>query len=137
MFLYVTVGTRDLARSVAFYDALFGVLGEPRLPDWTPGWAGWGKDYDEGTGFWLCPPFDGAPASAGNGTMFAFPCPDAATVRAAHAAALAAGGTDEGAPGLRPHYGERFYAAYLRDPAGNKLALVHHRFDPAAESATY
>jgi catechol 2,3-dioxygenase-like lactoylglutathione lyase family enzyme len=131
MFLYVTVGTNDLARSVAFYDALFAALGEPRLPDWTEGWAGWGKEYDEGIGFWLCPPFDGAPATPGNGTMFAFPCPDALTVRSAWNAAMAAGGMDEGGPGLRPQYGARFYAAYLRDPEGNKIALVHHRYDAA------
>ncbi|TNF60431.1 MAG: VOC family protein [Rhodobacteraceae bacterium] len=133
MLLYVTVGTDDLPRAVAFYDAVFAALGHPRLPEWTPGWAGWGKDYDAGIGFWLCPPFDGRPASGGNGTMFSFRAESAAQVRAFHAAGLANGGTDDGPPGLRPHYDPAFYAAYLRDPTGNKICAVWHRYNPAEE----
>ena len=69
------------------------------------------------------PPFDGRPATAGNGSMVAFEASNQAQVRALHAAALAAGGTDEGAPGFRAAYGPRFYVGYLRDPQGNKIAL--------------
>lgn len=73
--------------------------------------------------FYVKPPFDGRPASAGNGSMVAFEASNQAQVRALHAAALAAGGTDEGAPGFRAAYGPRFYVGYLRDPQGNKIAL--------------
>lgn len=128
MLLYATLGTADLPRAVAFYDAVMTVLGQPRLPGWADGWAGWGQDYDEGFGLWLCPPFDGAPPSAGNGSMLAFRAADAAQVRAFHAAGLAHGGRDEGAPGTRPAYGPGFYAAYLRDPDRHKLACVFHRY---------
>nr|WP_238941436.1 VOC family protein [Jannaschia sp. Os4] len=78
---------------------------------------------DRGTEFYVKRPFDGAPATAGNGVMVAFEARGQAEVRALHAAALAAGGTDEGAPGFRDAYGPSFYVGYLRDPQGNKLAL--------------
>ncbi|MHB1692088.1 MAG: VOC family protein, partial [Thiomonas sp.] len=89
--------------------------------------AGWGTYLDDGRqelALWLCQPFNGQPASAGNGTMVALAARTRAQVDAFHAAALAQGGTNEGAPGLRPHYGPDFYAAYVRDPDGNKLAAV-------------
>ncbi|MGB4826603.1 MAG: VOC family protein [Paracoccaceae bacterium] len=86
--------------------------------------AGYGLPGDGRCRFWITRPFDGKPASVGNGSMPAFVAPDQAAVRAFHAAGLAAGGKDEGAPGLRP-YGPAFYAAYLRDPDGNKLSAVH------------
>lgn len=131
MLLYTTVGTNDLPRAVRFYDAIMAVLGQPRLALDIDGWAAWGQDYDGGFGFWLCPPFDGQPATAGNGTMFAFKAESAAQVRDWHAVGLARGGRDEGAPGTRAAYGPAFYVAYLRDPDGNKLACVFHRYDPA------
>ena len=126
MLLYATLGTADLDRALAFYGPVMAALGIARLPDWDAGWAGFGKDYDSGFSLCLCPPFDGRPASAGNGTMLAFRCADAGVVRAAHAAGIAHGGQDEGAPGFRPHYGAGFYAAYIRDPDANKLAFVCH-----------
>jgi len=126
MLLYATLGTNDLDRAVAFYDALLGALGHARLPDGPEGWAGWGQDYDQGFGLWLCAPFDGAPARAGNGGMLALRVARADLVDRAYAAGMAAGGTDEGGPGLRPHYSPTFYVAYLRDPDGNKLSLVCH-----------
>ena len=70
-------------------------------------------------------PFDQQPATAGNGSMVAVAAPSRRGVDEFHAAALAAGGSSEGAPGLRPHYGPNFYVAYVRDPDGNKLAAVH------------
>lgn len=126
MLLYATLGTNDLDRAVRFYTALCGALDIPRLPDWDEGWAGWGQEYADGFSLCLCAPFDGRPATAGNGQMLAFRVASAERVAAAHAAGLGAGGTDDGGPGLRPHYGPTFYAAYLRDPDGNKLALVCH-----------
>lgn len=126
MLLYATLGTADLPRATRFYDAVMAVLDQPRFPEATEGWAGWGNNYDQGFSLWLCPPFDGAAVSAGNGTMLAFRARDAAQVRDFHAAGMAHGGQDEGAPGLRPQYGPGFYAAYLRDPDGHKLACVFH-----------
>ena len=133
MLLYATLGTDDLPRAVRFYDAVMAVMGQPRLPDWAPGWAGWGEDYDHGFGLWLCSPFDQRATTSGNGTMLAFRADSAAQVRAFHAAGLAHGGRDEGPPGVRPQYEPGFYAAYLRDPDGNKLACVHHRYSPGEE----
>ena len=130
MLLDVTFGTNDLLRAIRFYDAIFTVLDQPRLPDWPDGWAGWGQDYDNGVGLWLCPTFDGKPATAGNGTMLTLKAASAAQVRAFHQAGLAHGGQDEGPPGTREIYDPDFYVAYLRDPDGNKLACVFPRYDP-------
>ena len=128
MFLYATLGTSDLARSIRFYDAVMATLGAGRAPDWTHGWAGWGEAYDKGFGLWVCSPFDGKAPHPGNGPMLAFKAKDDAMVRAFHAAALAHGGTDDGAPGIRSYYEPTFYVAYVRDPDGNKLACVFHRY---------
>lgn len=73
--------------------------------------------------FYVKPTFNGRPATAGNGTMVAFEARNQAQVRDLHAAALLAGGTDEGPPGFRAAYGPHFYVGYLRDPQGNKIAL--------------
>jgi catechol 2,3-dioxygenase-like lactoylglutathione lyase family enzyme len=128
MLLYTTIGTNDIARATAFWDPVMESLGQARLQGIDQGWAGWGQDYDGGFGFYLCPPYDGEPARAGNGLMLAFPARDAAHVRALHALALAHGGTDEGAPGTRPYYEPGFYVAYVRDPDGHKVAFVFHRY---------
>jgi catechol 2,3-dioxygenase-like lactoylglutathione lyase family enzyme len=125
MFSYVSLGTRDLARAMPFYDAVLGPLGHVRVEDYDPEdrSAAWGLD-DPGPHLWVTQPFDGQLASVGNGTMVSFLADSRAAVDAFHAAALAHGGTDEGAPGLRPQYGPHFYAAYVRDPDGNKLNAV-------------
>ena len=123
MILYLTLGTNDPARAIRFYDAALAPLGIGRRVT-EDDEAGYGLPGDGRCRFWITRPFDGKPASVGNGSMPAFVAPDQAAVRAFHAAGLAAGGKDEGAPGLRP-YGPAFYAAYLRDPDGNKLSAVH------------
>jgi catechol 2,3-dioxygenase-like lactoylglutathione lyase family enzyme len=132
MFSYVSLGSRDLARAMRFYDAVLAPLGHARIEDHDPEdrSAAWGAD-DPGPHLWVTQPFDGNPASVGNGTMVSFLAGTRAAVDAFHAAALAHGGTDEGAPGLRPHYGPNFYAAYVRDPDGNKLNAVCYRADTA------
>jgi len=123
MFSHVTLGTGDYAASVRFYRALLAPLGLECFEDDTAsGWAGW-KRPGQAAEFYICPPFDGAPATAGNGTMVAFLAPDPDTVDAAYAAGIAAGGTDDGPPGPRPIYNDAYYGAYLRDPDGNKVAL--------------
>lgn len=113
---YITLGTRDLPRAAAFYDALFETLGIKRTMDFERGIA-WGRDMNS-PGFAVMLPFDGRPATVGNGVMIALAADSPATVQALHAKALALGGTDEGAPGPR---GGGFYAAYFRDLDGNKL----------------
>ena len=126
MIAYVTVGADDIARAKRFFTAILPPLGytlkegseglsyalpvapgqSPVLPD-----------------FYVKPTFDGRPASAGNGAMVAFEARNQQQVRDLHAAALAAGGTDEGQPGFRLSYGPHFFVGYLRDPQGNKYAL--------------
>ena len=103
MFSYVSLGTRDLARAIAFYDAALGPLGHRRIEGYDPDAtsAAWGLD-DPGPHLWVTLPFDGKPASTGNGTMVSLLAATRAAVDAFHAAALAHGGSDEGAPGLRP-----------------------------------
>ena len=128
MFSYVSLGTRDLSRALRFYDAALAPLGHRRVEDFDPEdrSAAWGLD-DPGPHLWVTQPFDGGPATVGNGVMVSFLAESRAAVDAFHAAALAHGGTDEGAPGLRPQYGPQFYAAYVRDPDGNKLNAVCYR----------
>lgn len=131
MFTYVCLGTNNLVRAATFYDAVLGALGLSRCDttgegDWD-GWLGWGTYLEHGAtevALWVCTPFNGRPATAGNGAMVALGASSWAQVNAFHAAALACGGTCEGGPGLRLHYGPDFYAAYVRDPDGNKLAAV-------------
>jgi catechol 2,3-dioxygenase-like lactoylglutathione lyase family enzyme len=124
MFSHVTVGTNDLKRSERFYDAIMGVLGHPVMFKVDQALC-----YGEPTGakLFVLQPFDGNEARSGNGTQASFKAASRADVDAFHQAALANGGTDEGAPGLRPHYHPNYYGAYVRDPDGNKLHAVCHR----------
>lgn len=128
MFSHVTVGTNDIGRAIAFYDRVLAPLGIRRLEtDETQGLAGYFTAPDTTPNFWLLRPIDGRPATVGNGITVAFEAADRATVDLVHAAMLAAGGSDEGAPGLRPHYHADYYGAYARDPDGNKICCVCHR----------
>jgi catechol 2,3-dioxygenase-like lactoylglutathione lyase family enzyme len=113
---YVTLGTNDLARAAPFYDALAAELGTKRMME-SPQFIAWGEP-DGAAGIGLTMPFDGQPATVGNGVMVALAAKDAAQVDRLYRIALDHGGTDEGAPGPR---GSSFYAAYFRDPDGNKL----------------
>jgi catechol 2,3-dioxygenase-like lactoylglutathione lyase family enzyme len=136
MFTYVTLGADDFERALHFYDAVLAPLGWSRChTDAERGWAGWGVYEDQGRrelALWICKPFDGRPASAGNGTMVALAAATRGQVDAFHRCAVGCGGLSEGAPGLRPHYGPDFYAAYVRDPEGNKLAAVCRAPEPAS-----
>ncbi|HEV7318496.1 MAG TPA: VOC family protein [Ensifer sp.] len=124
MLLYVTVGTNDLNRAGAFYDAVMPALGYRRQrEDETE--IGYGSDGDR-IRFWVVTPFNREPATFGNGVSVALDAETRAAVDAFHAAALLAGGTDEGAPGLRPFHAN-FYGAWVRDLDGNKLAAVCER----------
>ena len=125
MILYTTVGTGDLTRSLRFYDPLFSEMGLERcfLDDMS---ASWGRKDDVSVSrFSIGYPFQGQ-ATAGNGTMTAFRVDTPANVDRLHATALAKGGSDDGAPGYRARYGGGPYAAYVRDPDGNKLAFISY-----------
>jgi catechol 2,3-dioxygenase-like lactoylglutathione lyase family enzyme len=121
MYLYITIGTNDLGRARAFYDAVMPTIGVAfRAANDSE--IGYGLTEDSRIRFWVTQPFDGKKATIGNGSMPAFDAPNRAAVDAFHAAALGNGGTDEGAPGLR--YKPDFYSCYVRDPDGNKLSAV-------------
>jgi len=113
---YVTVGTNDLARGAKFYDAIAKELGVGRMME-TERFIAWGNPGG-GAGIGLALPFDGKPATVGNGAMVALEAKDKAQVDRIHRLPLSLGGKDEGAPGQRS---EGFYAAYFRDLDGNKL----------------
>lgn len=121
MIYYLTLGTNDLPRATAFYDPVMATLGLSRILT-ADNDIGYGQTGDESPSFYVLTPFDGAPAGHGNGTMVALTAPTRAAVAAFHQAALAHGGSDEGAPGLR--YAPDFFSCYVRDPDGNKLSAV-------------
>jgi catechol 2,3-dioxygenase-like lactoylglutathione lyase family enzyme len=125
MFSHVTIGTNDVARAKAFYDSLLAPLGLVRRAD-HPESAGYGKPGSRPQ-VWIVRPLDKQAASPGNGITIALEAADRASVDAAYGAGMAAGGTDEGGPGLRPHYHAQYYATYLRDPDGNKICVVCHK----------
>jgi catechol 2,3-dioxygenase-like lactoylglutathione lyase family enzyme len=135
MLSYVYFGTNNLDKAIAFYSAALAPLGMRRCITGDPAWdrisAGWGIYEDDGArelAFWIGKPFNERIASAGNGSMVAFSAPSWEAVDDFHAAALAHGGTCEGAPGLRLQYSPDFYASYVRDPDGNKVAAVCRGF---------
>jgi catechol 2,3-dioxygenase-like lactoylglutathione lyase family enzyme len=126
MIAYVTVGADDIALAKRFYGAFLPALGYG-LEEGPEGLS-YALPVKPGQSvilpdFYVKPTFNGQPASAGNGAMVAFEADSQSQVRALHAAALAAGGVDEGQPGFRATYGPHFYVGYLRDPQGNKIAL--------------
>ena len=114
---YVTIGSNNFEKAKTFYDAVLAELGAKR---------GFANDhmqgYSSGRGpsLMVCTPYDKKNASAGNGTMVALLAPSREAVDKTHARALASGGRDEGAPGLR---GSNFYGAYFRDLDGNKICV--------------
>jgi lactoylglutathione lyase len=127
MFSHVFIGVADFERALVFYGPLMATLGlEARFCDRTRPWAGWQAPGEARPLLLIGAPYDGQPHAPGNGQMTALLAPSRTAVDAAYATALAHGGRDEGAPGLRPHYHAHYYGAYLRDPDGNKLCVVCH-----------
>ncbi|MEA2156750.1 MAG: hypothetical protein QOE11_2890 [Solirubrobacteraceae bacterium] len=116
---HIKLHVADATRSRAFYEQALEPLGFRILMEPAPGVLGMGSRFPE---FWL--------AESGTPTVahVALRAPDRDTVDAFHAAALAAGGTDHGAPGLRPQYHAGYYGAFVLDPDGNNLEAVHHTF---------
>jgi catechol 2,3-dioxygenase-like lactoylglutathione lyase family enzyme len=117
---HVSIGVRDLDRATRFYEAVLGAIGYTKL-EARPATVGFGKTYPE---FWIN--LRPAMVSVANdcGSHVGLRVRTAELVDAFHAAALAAGGTCDGAPGLRPQHGEGYYAAFIRDPDGNRLEAV-------------
>lgn len=115
---YVTLGTTDLARSARFYDAIAKEMGVGRMME-GDAFIAWGQPGG-GAGIGVLKPFDGKPMSVGNGVMVALEAKTKEQVARLHEIALAHGGSCEGKPGPRGE-GGGFYAAYFRDPDGNKL----------------
>ena len=123
MFSHVTLGTNDWDKARPFWIAVMETLGHPVFFE-RPGGISFGLPVGPKT--FVGPAFDQQPARLGNGVHVAYLVDDRAAVDTFHAAALANGGSDEGAPGLRPQYHPNYYGAYVRDPDGNKLQAVCH-----------
>jgi catechol 2,3-dioxygenase-like lactoylglutathione lyase family enzyme len=117
---HVSIAARDLERASRFYEAVLATLGYARL-EIRPATIAFGKTYSE---FWINIRPDLQPQPDGGGAHVALRASSRAMVDAFHAAALAHGGTSNGAPSLRPQHGEGYYAAYIRDPDGNRIEAV-------------
>jgi len=118
---HVSVAVRDLRAAEVFYSAALGALGLTKLREWPDAAIGFGKKYPE---FWINRRTEMDRVADDSGVHICLRAPDTAAVDAFHAAALKAGGTSDGAPGLRPHYYSGYYAAFIRDPDGNRIEAV-------------
>jgi catechol 2,3-dioxygenase-like lactoylglutathione lyase family enzyme len=117
---HVSVAVRDLEQAARFYDAVLGAIGYERL-EVRPHTVGFGKKYPE---FWINLRAAMTPVAPESGAHVGLRVRSTELVDAFHAAAVAAGGTSDGAPGLRPQHGEGYYAAFIRDPDGNRIEAV-------------
>ncbi len=127
MLSHVHIGIDDFARTSPFYVTLMAELGlVMKFHEAENNWAGWMEEGKPRPLFLIGKPFDRKPMHPGNGPMTAFMTKSRAAVDRCYAVALAAGGTCEGKPGLRPQYHPNYYGAYFRDPEGNKFGVVCH-----------
>ncbi len=117
---HVSVAVRDLGVSARFYQTVLGALGFTQL-ETRPATVGFGKQYAE---FWINLRRDARTVAPESGAHVCFRARTPEMVDAFHAAALAAGGASDGAPGLRPQHGEGYYAAFIRDLDGNRIEAV-------------
>jgi catechol 2,3-dioxygenase-like lactoylglutathione lyase family enzyme len=118
---HISVAVRDLVKGEQFYTAVLAALGLAKLREWPNAAIGFGKKYPE---FWINRRAVMDRVADDNGVHICLRAPDTASVDAFHAAALKAGGTSDGEPGLRPHYYAGYYAAFVRDPDGNRIEAV-------------
>jgi catechol 2,3-dioxygenase-like lactoylglutathione lyase family enzyme len=126
---YITLGSNDLEKANRFYAELLATIGGKELMKWGDSFTLYGMDMGQ-PGIAITKPYNGEAATPGNGNMAALVMQERAQVDALHAKALALGGSCEGPPGLRGEEGpQAFYAAYFRDPEGNKLCAF--RMGPA------
>jgi len=134
---HINIGITDFERAFAFYSAVLPELGLVlKFSEAEHAWAGWMSPQAPRPLLLIAKPFDGQPHQAGNGQMLALQAASREVVDRVYAAALAAGGSSEGGPGLRPHYHPNYYGAYFRDLDGNKLCVVCHKAEvkPSSES---
>ena len=128
---HVSVGVSNLDRAAHFYERTLAPLGLSRVVT-RPATIGFGKTYPE---FWINLRADMTPVEPGSGIHFCLRAKSTGEVDAFHAAALSAGGSSDGAPGLRPHDRVRYYAAFVRDPDGNRIEAVTFLKDEASGAA--
>lgn len=118
---HISIAVRDLKAAEHFYTALLAPLGMTKLREWPDAAVGYGKQYPE---FWINRRTAMPPVADDSGVHIALRAVDATAVDGFHAAALAHGGETDGAPGLRKKYNPRYYAAFVRDPDGNRIEAV-------------
>ncbi len=118
---HISIAVRDLKKAEAFYVAALAPLGLSKLREWPDAAIGFGKKYPE---FWINTRVAMDRVADDSGVHICLRAPDAAVVDAFHAAALKSGGISDGAPGLRPRYYAKYYAAFIRDPDGNRIEAV-------------
>jgi catechol 2,3-dioxygenase-like lactoylglutathione lyase family enzyme len=118
---HTSIAVRDLKKGEAFYAALLAPLGLAKLREWPDAAIGFGKKYPE---FWINRRAAMDRVADDSGVHICLRAPSAEAVDAFHAAALKAGGTSDGAPGVRPEYHQTYYAAFIRDPDGNRIEAV-------------
>ena len=122
---HISIGTNNFDRAVEFYDKVLSTLGCKQIMK-HPGAVAYGKEFPE---FWVQTPFNGEPATVGNGSHIGFMANTKEQVHAFHEAALSEGGTDDGAPGPRPDYGDAYYGCFIRDLDGNKIEATYWNED--------
>jgi catechol 2,3-dioxygenase-like lactoylglutathione lyase family enzyme len=125
---HISIAVRDLSSAEAFYRALLAPLGMTKLSEWPNAAVGYGKKYPE---FWINRRSDMNRVAVDGGVHICLRASDTAAVDAFYAAALKAGGTSDGAPGLRPEYHGGYYAAFIRDHDGNRIEAVTFLRDAA------
>jgi catechol 2,3-dioxygenase-like lactoylglutathione lyase family enzyme len=118
---HISIAVRDLKNAEAFYAALLAPLGLAKLREWPDAAIGFGKKYPD---FWINKRAAMDRVASDSGVHICLRAPDTVAVDAFHAAALKAGGASDGAPGLRPEYHGGYYAAFIRDPDGNRIEAV-------------
>jgi catechol 2,3-dioxygenase-like lactoylglutathione lyase family enzyme len=118
---HISISVRDLKAAERFYTALLAPLGLTKLREWPDAAIGYGKKYPE---FWINLRANMARVADDSGAHICLRAPEKAAVDAFHAAALAGGGTSYGTPGMRAEYHESYYAAFIRDPNGNRIEAV-------------
>ncbi len=126
---HVSIGSNQFEKATAFYDAVLAPLGCKRMVEHSDA-VSYGKKYPE---FWVHKPFDGKPATVGNGSHVSFFAASKEEVDAFCDAALKAGATGDGPPGPRPHYGAPYYGCFLRDLDGHKIEATYWDEELAAK----
>ncbi len=125
MLHHVSVGVRDVGRAATFYDPVLKALGYKRVMEFLPHAIAYGESKERPE-FWIQIPHNQREATNGNGAHIGFSARNKGAVNAFHAAALKAGGSNDGEPGPRPDYGPSYYGAFIYDLDGNKVEAILH-----------